>query len=190
LFWCSDIHLWNSWDRQFRPCLLENVLCEKIKSLLFMVPNISSMWNDEMRNTWSSLCLYYVREPRTIKNDIYRTQSRIIYTVSCMLVSSCRHPFCDWISLNVFPWRCTLEDTVGKAVTRGLVDNKEVNKMIHAMLCTGLQTSLKDISGHTFDDIQDCLRLSCHLGLNVRYSVSFYTSWYSVYDPYFPIFIP
>jgi hypothetical protein len=46
-----------------------------------------------------------------------------------------------------------LEDTVGKAVTRGLVDNKEVNKMIHAMLCTGLRTSLKDISGHTFDDI-------------------------------------
>ena len=48
-----------------------------------------------------------------------------------------------------------MEDTVGKAVTRGLVDNKKVNKMIHAMLCTGLQTSLKDISGHTFDDIQD-----------------------------------
>ena len=48
-----------------------------------------------------------------------------------------------------------MEDTVGKAVTRGLVDNKEVNKMIHAMLCTGLRTSLKDISGHTFVDIKD-----------------------------------
>ena len=46
-----------------------------------------------------------------------------------------------------------MEDTVGKAVTRGLVDNKEVNKMLYSMLCTGLRTSLKDISGHTFDDI-------------------------------------
>ena len=59
-----------------------------------------------------------------------------------------------------------MEDTVGKAVTRGLVDNKKVNKMIHAMLCTGLQTSLKDISGHTFDDIQDfnALRITLQLG--------------------------
>jgi hypothetical protein len=34
------------------------------------------------------------------------------------------------------------------------------------MLCTGLQTSLKDISGHTFDDIQDfnALRITLQLG--------------------------
>jgi len=53
----------------------------RIKIVLFMVPNIRSMWTDEMRNTWSSLCVYNVSENRrgnpewylqnAIQNDIY-----------------------------------------------------------------------------------------------------------------------
>jgi hypothetical protein len=67
---------------------------------------------------------------------------------------------------------------IGKAVTRGLIHKEEVNEMLHSVLFRGLRTSLKALSGHKIDAIQDfntlriadvvcCLGLSCHLGLYV-----------------------
>jgi hypothetical protein len=45
---------------------------------------------------------------------------------------------------------------MGKAVTRGLIHKEEVNDMLHSVLFRGLRTSLKALSGHKFDAIQDC----------------------------------
>jgi hypothetical protein len=56
---------------------------------------------------------------------------------------------------NVTSWSCRLEDMMGKAVTRGLIHKEEVNEMLHSVLFRGLRTSLKALSGHKFDAIQD-----------------------------------
>lgn len=56
---------------------------------------------------------------------------------------------------NVTSWSCRLEDMIGKAVTRGLIHKEEVNEMLHSVLFRGLRTSLKALSGHKFDAIQD-----------------------------------
>ena len=56
---------------------------------------------------------------------------------------------------NVTSWSCRLEDMIGKAVTRGLIHKEEVNEMLHSVLFRGRRTSLKALSGHTFDAIQD-----------------------------------
>jgi hypothetical protein len=44
---------------------------------------------------------------------------------------------------------------MGKAVTRGLIHKEEVNEMLHSVLFRGLRTSLKALSGHKFDAIQE-----------------------------------
>lgn len=56
---------------------------------------------------------------------------------------------------TVTKWSCRLENIIGRAVDRGLVQQKERNGMLHSMLWTGLKTELKDISGHKFDTIKD-----------------------------------
>ena len=44
---------------------------------------------------------------------------------------------------------------MGKSVTRGLIHKEEVNEMLRSVLFRGLRTSLKTLSGHKFDAIQD-----------------------------------
>jgi hypothetical protein len=44
---------------------------------------------------------------------------------------------------------------MAKAVTRGLIHKEEVNEMLQSVLFRGLITSLKALSGHKFDAIQD-----------------------------------
>lgn len=56
---------------------------------------------------------------------------------------------------DVTAWSCRLEDIIGKAVERGLVERSEVDSMLHSMLWTGLTPTLKDISGHKYDTIKD-----------------------------------
>lgn len=56
---------------------------------------------------------------------------------------------------NVTSWSCRLEDMIGKALTRGLIHKSEVNEMLHSVLYRGLRTSLKLLSGHKFDAIED-----------------------------------
>ena len=56
---------------------------------------------------------------------------------------------------TVTKWSCRLEDIIGRAVERGIVQKKESNGMLHSMLWTGLKTELKDISGHKYDTIKD-----------------------------------
>ncbi|VDI46555.1 Hypothetical predicted protein [Mytilus galloprovincialis] len=56
---------------------------------------------------------------------------------------------------SVTAWSCRLEGIIGKAVDRGLVQRKDVDNMLHAMIWTGLKPHLKDISGHKYDTIGD-----------------------------------
>ena len=56
---------------------------------------------------------------------------------------------------NVTSWSCRIEDMIGKAVTRGLIDKEGVNEMLQSVLFRELRTSLKALSGHKFDAIQD-----------------------------------
>ena len=56
---------------------------------------------------------------------------------------------------NVTSWNFRLEDMIGKAVTRGLIDKEEGNEKLHSVLFRGFRTSLKALSGHNFDAIQD-----------------------------------
>lgn len=56
---------------------------------------------------------------------------------------------------SVTSWSCRLEGILGKAVDRGLIQRKDIDGMLHAMLWTGLKPSLKDISGHKYDTIKD-----------------------------------
>lgn len=56
---------------------------------------------------------------------------------------------------DVSSWSCRLEDIIGKAAERGLVTHQETDAMLHAMLWTGLRSSLKDISAHKYDSIHD-----------------------------------
>ena len=56
---------------------------------------------------------------------------------------------------TVTKWSCRLEDIIGRAVERGIIQKKDTNSMLHSMLSTGLKTELKEISGHKFDSITD-----------------------------------
>lgn len=56
---------------------------------------------------------------------------------------------------SVTAWSCRLEDIIGKAVTKKLVFEREKNTMLKSMLWNGLKTSLKDISGHKYDTIDN-----------------------------------
>ena len=55
----------------------------------------------------------------------------------------------------VTKWSCRLEDIIGKAIEKGMVQHKDANTMLHSMLWSGLKTELKDISGHKYDTIKD-----------------------------------
>ena len=56
---------------------------------------------------------------------------------------------------NVIKWGCRLEDILAKAIEKGLVDPSNRNEMLRNMFWTGLNQSLKDISGHKYDSIYD-----------------------------------
>ena len=63
---------------------------------------------------------------------------------------------------NVTSWSCRLEDMIGKAVTRGLIDKEGVNEMLQSVLFRELRTSLKALSGHKFD--RTLIHLELHYG--------------------------
>jgi hypothetical protein len=52
---------------------------------------------------------------------------------------------------DVTTWSNRLQDILGKGLEKGLVDNQDMNSMLHAMLWRGLRQELKDISGHKHD---------------------------------------
>ena len=52
---------------------------------------------------------------------------------------------------DVTTWSNRLQDIIGKGLEKGLVDYRDMNYMLHAMLWRGL----KDISGHKHDMIKD-----------------------------------
>ena len=56
---------------------------------------------------------------------------------------------------DITSWSCRLEDIIGRALAKGLVQQTEVDRMLHNMLWTGLRQQLKDISGHKYDTIKD-----------------------------------
>ena len=56
---------------------------------------------------------------------------------------------------DITSWSCRLEDIIGKGLEKGLVQQTEVNKMLHSMLWTGLRQDLKDISGYKYETIKD-----------------------------------
>jgi hypothetical protein len=49
---------------------------------------------------------------------------------------------------DVTTWSNRLQDILGKDLEKGLVDYRDMNSMLHAMLWRGLRQELKDISGH------------------------------------------
>ena len=56
---------------------------------------------------------------------------------------------------DVTTWSNRLQDILGKGLEKGLVDYRDMNSMLHAMLWRGLRQELKDISGHKHDMIKD-----------------------------------
>jgi hypothetical protein len=56
---------------------------------------------------------------------------------------------------DVTTWSNRLQDILGKGLEKGLVDYRDMNAMLHAMLWRGLRQELKDISGHKHDMIKD-----------------------------------
>ena len=56
---------------------------------------------------------------------------------------------------DVTTWSNRLQDILGKGLEKGLVDYRDMNTMLHAMLWRGLRQELKDISGHKNDMIKD-----------------------------------
>ena len=54
---------------------------------------------------------------------------------------------------------------MGRAVEKGIVNQKDRNTILHSMFWTGLKTELKDISGHMFDSIKNF----DELGVSVRH---------------------
>jgi hypothetical protein len=53
-----------------------------------------------------------------------------------------------------------LQDILGKGLEKGLVDNQDMNSMLHAMLWKGLRQELKNNSGHKHDMIKDVVTSS------------------------------
>jgi hypothetical protein len=60
---------------------------------------------------------------------------------------------------DVTTWSKRLQDILGKGLGKGLVDYRDMNSMIHAMLWRGLRQELKDISGHKHHIIKDVNQL-------------------------------
>ena len=61
---------------------------------------------------------------------------------------------------DVTTWSNRLQDILGKGLEKGLVDYRDMNSMLHAMLWRGLRQELKDISEHKHDMIKDFNQLS------------------------------
>jgi hypothetical protein len=63
---------------------------------------------------------------------------------------------------DVSVWACRLKDILASAVPLKQIQAKDVESMLRAMLWTGLKPSLKAVSGHKFDTIQqfDELRIA------------------------------
>lgn len=64
---------------------------------------------------------------------------------------------------DVTSWSNRLQEIIGRGVDKGLIQQAEVNNMLHNMLYTGLRQELKDVSGHKFDSIKDFNRLRVEL---------------------------
>ena len=60
---------------------------------------------------------------------------------------------------DVTTWSNRLQDILGKGLEKGLVDYRDMNYMLHAMLWRGIRQELKDISGHKHDMIKDVNQL-------------------------------